>query len=142
MGYDDAANEYKISAPGTVTFNIYGVDSFVSANASTTNLNVLRLGTSSDLNLLSGQSDVSSGFNATDYASGQIQLDSNGGINQATGVFRFEYDSNDLYEDVDGMTFRGAHDGNGNNWYEYGLTIANRHDDEAVSYTHLRAHET
>ena len=130
MGYDDAANEYKITAQGTATFNINGVDQLVSANASTTNLNVLRLGTSSDLHLLSGQSDVSSGFNATDFSSGQIQLDS-GGLNQATGVFRLEYDSNDLYEDVDGMTFRGAHDGNGNNWYEYGLTIANRHDDEA-----------
>ena len=131
IGYDDAADEYKITAASAVTFNITGVDQLNATNASTTNLNVLRLGTSSDLNLLSGQSDVSSGFNATDYSSGQIQLDSNGGINQATGVFRFEYDSNDLYEDVDGMTFRGAHDGNGNNWYEYGLTIANRHDDEA-----------
>ena len=135
IGYDDVSDAYKISAnssaaPHGVTFNITGVDQLTGANASITNLNVLRLGTSSDLHLLSGQSTVSSGFNATDFSSGQIQLDS-GGLNQATGVFRLEYDSNDLYEDVDGMTFRGAHDGNGNNWYEYGLTIANRHDDEA-----------
>jgi len=131
IGYNDVSNVYGISAQAAATFNITGVDTLSATNLNSTNVTVLRVGTADDLDLVSGQSDVSSGFQSTDYTSGQIQLDGDNGINSATGRFRIQYDSNDLYEDVDGITFLGAHDGNGNNWYEYGLTIANRHDDEA-----------